>query len=48
MVAADGWRSAIHGCKDDRKNRKLDEDKRGDLKEKKEGCQVEEGEVFGW
>jgi len=48
VAAEDGWRSVIHGCKDDGKNRRLDEDKRGDLKEKEEGCQVEEGEVFGW
>ncbi len=36
MVVEDGWRSAIHGCKEDMKNKRLDEDKRQDLK-KKEG-----------
>jgi hypothetical protein len=34
VAAEDGWRSAIHGCKEDRKNKRLDEDKRHDSKEK--------------
>ncbi len=28
MATEDGWRSAIHGCKEDEKNKRLDEDKR--------------------
>ncbi len=35
MVAVnDGWPSAIHGCKEDGKKRRLDEDKGQDLKDK--------------
>jgi hypothetical protein len=34
VAAEDGWPSAIHGCKEDGKSRKLDEDKRRDSKEK--------------
>jgi hypothetical protein len=34
--------------KEDKKNRRLNEDKRRDSKEKKEGCQVEESAIFGW
>jgi hypothetical protein len=36
VVAEDGWRNAIHGCKEDKKNRRLDKDKRWDSKEKEE------------
>ncbi len=35
MVANDGWPSTIHGCKEDGKKRRLDEDKRWDSKEKR-------------
>ncbi len=35
MPAEDGWQNAIHGCKEDMKNKRLDEDKRQDSKEKK-------------
>ncbi len=48
MVAEDGWRSAIHGCREDGKNMRLDEDKRRDSKEKEASCQVEESSIFGW
>ncbi len=34
MATDDGWPSAIHGCKEDGKKRRLDEDKRQDSKEK--------------
>ncbi len=34
MVAEDGWPSTIHACKEDGKNRRLDENKKQDLKEK--------------
>jgi hypothetical protein len=34
VATDDGWPSAIHGCKEDRKKRRLDEDKRQDSKEK--------------
>jgi hypothetical protein len=38
MVGAnDGWLSAIHACKEDGKKRRLDKDKRWDLKEKEGG-----------
>jgi hypothetical protein len=37
VAAEDGWPSAIHGCKEDEKNRRLDEDKRRDSKEKEVG-----------
>jgi len=46
VAAEDGWRSVIHVCKEDGKNKRLDDDKRRDAKE--EGCQVEERIVFGW
>ncbi len=36
MAIEDGWPSAIHGCKEDKKNKRLDEDKRQDSKEKEE------------
>ncbi len=42
MVAEDGWRNAIHGCKEDEKNKRLDEDVRRDSKEKEGVFQVEE------
>jgi hypothetical protein len=48
VVAEDGWRNVIHGCKEDGKNKRLDEDKTRDAKEEEEGCQVEERIVFGW
>ncbi len=48
MAIEDGWRSAIHGCKEDKENGRLDEDKIWDLKEKKASCQLEEKVVFGW
>jgi len=35
VATEDGWRSVIHGCKEDKENGRLDEDKRWDLKEKK-------------
>ncbi len=35
VAANDGWLSVIHGCKEDGKRRRLDENKRQDLKEKK-------------
>ncbi len=38
MAAEDGWQSAIHGCKEDGKNKRLNEDKRRDSKEKEKGC----------
>jgi hypothetical protein len=38
----------IHGCKEDGNNRRLDEDKRGDVKEEERGCQAEERAIFGW
>jgi hypothetical protein len=34
VATDDGWPSAIHGCKEDGKKRRLDEDKRQDSKEK--------------
>ncbi len=34
MATDNGWPSAIHACKEDRKKRRLDEDKRWDWKEK--------------
>jgi hypothetical protein len=36
----------IQGCKEDKKNKGLDKDKKGDWKEEEEVCQVEESEVF--
>jgi hypothetical protein len=48
VAAEDGWRNVIHGCKEDGKNKRLDEDKTRDAKEEEEGCQVEERIVFGW
>jgi len=36
VAIEDEWRSAIHGCKEDGKNRRLDEDKRRDSKEKEQ------------
>jgi hypothetical protein len=36
----------IQGCKEDKKNKRSDKDKKGDSKEEEEGCQVEESEVF--
>jgi hypothetical protein len=36
------------GAKEDRKNRRLDEDKKRDSKEKEVGCHVEEIIIFGW
>jgi len=47
VVAENGWRSVIHGCKEDGKNRRLDEDKRRDLKEKREVSKVEERQFLG-
>ncbi len=41
MAAKDGWLNAIHGCKEDGKNMRLDEDKKGVAKQKKYV-------VFGW
>ncbi len=41
------WRWMVKH-KEDKKNRRLNEDKRRDSKEKKEGCQVEESAIFGW
>jgi hypothetical protein len=38
VAAEDGCRSTIHGCKEDGKNMRLDEDKRRDSKEKEAGC----------
>jgi hypothetical protein len=35
VAAENGWQSTIHGCKDG-KNMRLDEDKRGVAKQKKE------------
>jgi len=35
VVAKDGWPNAIHACKEDGKNMRLDEDKRRDSREKK-------------
>jgi hypothetical protein len=46
VAAEDGWWSAIQGCKEDKKNRRLDEDKKGDSKEEEAGYQAEESEVF--
>ncbi len=48
VAVEDGLWSAIHGCKEDRKNKKLGKDKKGDAKEEEEGCQVEKKIVFGW
>jgi len=36
VAVEEGWRSVIHGCKEDGKNMRLDKDKKRDLKEKKE------------
>jgi hypothetical protein len=36
VAVEDGWPSAIHACKEDGKNRRLDEDKRRDSKEKED------------
>ncbi len=36
----------IQGCKEDRKNKRLDEDKKGNSKEEEEGCQAKKSEVF--
>jgi hypothetical protein len=48
MVAAeDGWPNTIHACKEDMKNKRLDEDKKQDSKEKETSCQVEGSAVFG-
>jgi hypothetical protein len=33
VATEDGWCNVIQGCKEDKKNRRLDEDKKGDLKE---------------
>ncbi len=35
----------IQGCKEDRRNKRLDEDKKGDWKEEEVGYQAEESEV---
>jgi hypothetical protein len=35
VAIEDGWRKEIHGCKEDGKNKRLDEDKRGIAKQKK-------------
>ncbi len=48
MVAEDGWRSAIHGCKENGKNKKLDKDKKQDSKEKEEVARQKKVRVFGW
>jgi hypothetical protein len=48
VAAEDGWQSAIHGCKKDGKMKRLDKDKRQDLKEKEGGCHVEKNVVCGW
>ncbi len=37
----------IHGCKENGKNRRLDEDKRHDSKEKEEVFNVEERQFLG-
>jgi hypothetical protein len=37
LAADDGWPSAIHACKGDKKKRQLDEDKRWGLKAEKKG-----------
>jgi hypothetical protein len=34
VAVEDGWLNAIHACKEDGKNKRLDEDNRRDLKEK--------------
>ncbi len=36
----------IQGCKEEKKNRRLDEYKKGDSKEEKAGYQAEESEVL--
>jgi hypothetical protein len=37
VVAGNGWPSTIYGCKKGGKSRRLDKDKRWDLKEKEAG-----------
>ncbi len=37
----------IHGCKEDEKNKRLDEDKRRDSKEKEAGCRQKKGQFLG-
>jgi len=46
VVAEDGWPSTIHACKEDRKNKRFEEDKRWDSKEKETSCQVEDNAIF--
>jgi hypothetical protein len=48
VVVEDGWRSAIHGCKENGKNRRLDKDKKWDSKEKEEVVRQKKVWVFGW
>jgi hypothetical protein len=36
----------VSGGKEDRENKRLDEDKKGDSKEEETGCQIKESEVF--
>ncbi len=47
VATEDGWPIAVHTCKEDMKNMRLDEDKRWDLKEKKTSCQVKGSAIFG-
>jgi len=47
VAAEDGWQSAIHGCKEDGKNRRLDKDKKWDSKEKKAKLPGRRKVVFG-
>ncbi len=47
MTAGDGWPSAIYGGKESEKSRRLEEDKRGDSKEKEQVDRQNEGN-FWW
>jgi hypothetical protein len=47
VTAGDGWLSAIDGGKEGGKSRRLEKDKRGDLKEKEEVDRQNEGN-FWW
>jgi hypothetical protein len=48
VAIEDGWPNTIHACKEDEKNRRLDEDKRWDSKEKE--AQLPSGRkcIFWW
>jgi hypothetical protein len=47
VAVEDGWPNVIHACKEDGKSRRLDEDKRRDLKEKEAWLPDRRKAIFG-